>query len=146
VGLSSVLVFRCGSLFAGLPTGVVREVFRPLPLEPVGEAPSFVRGLAMVRGQAIPVLDLRRFLGLEAAVEALRWVSVSVDGRHVALAVDEVIDVRDLGESVLAQMPPLLAEAVPAVEALATLDSQLLLLLQAARLLPEGAWLPSTPA
>jgi purine-binding chemotaxis protein CheW len=141
-----VLVLRCGGLYVCLPTAAITEVFRPLPVEPVGEAPAFVRGLAVVRGRAIPVLDLRLFLGVDAPQEAQRWVSVAVAGRAVALAVDEVLEVRSLDASALAQMPPLLAGGAPSVEALGSLDSQLLLLLQAAHLVPEREWLSPSPA
>jgi chemotaxis signal transduction protein len=102
--------------------------------------------LARVRGAAIPVFDLRLFLGASSGTEAQRWVSVSIEGRGVALAVDEVLDVRELGSLPLAQMPPLLAAGAPAIEALASLDSQLLVLLQAARLLPVLDGLAAGPA
>jgi purine-binding chemotaxis protein CheW len=121
----------------GLPVELVLEAFRPLPVEPLGQAPAFVRGLVRSRGEAVPLVDLDALLG-GAAGEAGRYVSLRVQGRRVLLAVAAVEGLRPLEEEA-AGLPPLLAEGAPAVEALAALDQGLLLLLRGARLLPPEA-------
>jgi purine-binding chemotaxis protein CheW len=138
-----VLVLRCGALLAALPITQVVEVFRPLALEPLGEAPDFVRGVALVRGSPTAVLDLRRLLGEGMAEEARRWVSLRLDSRRVVLAVDEVLAVREVDPSLWGPLPPLLEEGAPALEALGRMDARLLLLLKAAYLIPQDAWLSS---
>jgi purine-binding chemotaxis protein CheW len=138
-----VLVLRCGAFLAALPVAQVVEVFRPLPVEPMGEAPDFVRGVALVRGNPTAVLDLRRLLGEGTAQPASRWVSLRLEERRVALAVDEVFAVRDMDLSLCGPLPALMEEGTPAVEALGRLDQRLLLLLRATYLIPGDAWLPA---
>ena len=137
--LASVLVLRCAGFLCALPVAQVAEVFRPLPVEALGSAPAFVRGMARVRGVAVPVVELAWLLGAGSPREAQRWVALKADGRCVVLAVDEVLDVRDLDPQAMEAMPPLLAAGAPAVESLGSLDSKLLLILQAGRLVPELA-------
>jgi purine-binding chemotaxis protein CheW len=48
-----------------LPLEQVHEVLRMVALIPVPEAPPWVAGVANVRGDVIPVIDLRPRLGLE---------------------------------------------------------------------------------
>jgi purine-binding chemotaxis protein CheW len=59
----------------------------------------------------------------------------------VALAVEEVVGVRDLSAASLAELPPLLGEAAAEVVAtVGALDAELLVVLRSARWVPSGAW------
>lgn len=73
----------------------VREIVRPLPLVPLPHAPPAVMGVADHRGEVIPVLDVRRRLGLPAIAAGRRtkWILVSLASRGVALVVDAVTEV-----------------------------------------------------
>lgn len=129
---------NCG---AALPLTAVTEVTRPLPVEAVAGAPAFVRGLTIVRGTAMPVIDLAALLGLEDAGKAERFVIVRVDTRFVAVAVNAVVDVTDLERDSLQEAPPLLRDVHgDRLEALAALDRDLLLVLRMSRLLPSDFW------
>lgn len=100
--------------------------------------PAFLLGVAIIRGQAVPVLDLARLTGAAGAAPGARYVTLDVDGRQVALAVDDVVGVRALGAAELDAVPPLLEGAMLA--ALSTLDRELLMVLQTAQLIPESLW------
>lgn len=142
----SVLLLRSGGRFCGLPVEHVVETMRPLPTESLGEAPSFVRGLARIRGEAVPVLDLNRLLGGSEDTVAGRYLSLRVGARRVALAVEELLELRVLDRDLLSSLPPLLSAGAAAVQAVGALDSSLLLVLQAAKLIPDGDWLAVEPA
>jgi purine-binding chemotaxis protein CheW len=114
----------------------VVEVMRPLPLERVAEAREFVRGMSIVRGAAVPVVDARRLLGGEEPAPGGRLVSLRVGARSVALHVDAVLGIRELAPELLQEVPPLLGEASDARIALGAVDGRLLELLDTARLLP----------
>jgi purine-binding chemotaxis protein CheW len=59
----------------------------------------------------------------------------------VAPAVDDVLGVRRIDDRHPSQVPPLLAGAsVHLVAGIATLDAELLVILQSAKLVPEAAW------
>ncbi|GIU74286.1 MAG: hypothetical protein KatS3mg004_1373 [Bryobacteraceae bacterium] len=60
-----LLVFRVGAEYYGLPVEHVREVDRVDRLTPVPGAPAFVRGLINLRGEILPLVDMRLLLGGE---------------------------------------------------------------------------------
>jgi purine-binding chemotaxis protein CheW len=64
-----------------------------------------------------------------------------VGPRKVALAVDAVVGLRHLDPGTLGSLPPLLREAgAEVVSAMGILDSELLLLLRSAKVVPESVW------
>jgi purine-binding chemotaxis protein CheW len=135
------LLFRAGAHLCALPLGRVVETMRPLPVEAVAGTPAYVRGLAIIRGAPVPVVDVARLLDrTNADPGAERWarfVTVTVAGRVIALAVDGVVGVRSLALASLRELPPLLREAeAGVVESIGTLDAELLLVLRGARLVP----------
>ena len=137
----SVVVFRTGSCLGAVPLHHTTEILRPLPLEPVQGVPDFVLGLAVLRGSAVPVLNVSLMLDEGGRRDCLRWVALRVDRRRVVLAVDTVLGVRDIDIRDFEGMPPLLKNARPGfLETLGIHDAQLLLVLNASRILPEDAW------
>jgi purine-binding chemotaxis protein CheW len=134
------LVVRAGARLCALAVAHVVETLRPLPVTPLRGVPACVRGVAVVRGQAVPVVDLAALLDGGPGRAATRWVLLRCGTRTAALAVEAVVGVRSLDEAIAA-VAPLLAEAGGgAVEKLGSLDGELLVVLRAARLVPEEAW------
>ena len=142
------LIFRVGKRLCALSVGHVDEVMRPLPLERVAGAPSFVRGVSIVRGRPIPVVDLREIVGADCHRAPTRLVTVHPQPqRIVGLLVDEVLGIRNRRSIVPDELPPLLADAaVDFVSELARLDGELLLVLRAATFVPKDAWCVSDPS
>ena len=137
-----------GSRIGALALRDVRETMRPLPVEPLAGAPPFVLGLATIRGFPTPVVDVGRLLGppestFTPALSAslARFVSLQLGERTAALAVDAVLGVRSVPSAALVSIPPLLQEACASVaSAVGALDARLLLVLEAARLVPDSVW------
>jgi len=137
-----------GSRIGALALRDVRETMRPLPVESLAGAPSFVRGLATIRGFPTPVVDVGRLLGPSESSFAptlspslARFVSLELGERTAALAVDAVLGVRSVPSGVLLNIPPLLQEACASVvSVVGSLDARLLLVLEAARLVPQSTW------
>lgn len=135
-----VLMIRAGRWRCALPIESVVETMRPLPQQPVEAAPPYVSGAAVIRGQAVPVVDLAALLGTEAAVPS-RFVVIRAGRRRVAVAVEAVMGVRHIPAESLAGVPPLLSDAGgTAVASLGVLDSELLVALEAARIVSEEVW------
>ena len=137
------LVCRVHRLLCALPLRDVIETLRPLPIEPLAGAPSYVCGLSILRGAPVPVVDLGLLLGVEQ-VRATRLVALRVGARTVAAAVGAVLGVRTLsGDDGL---PPLLKEAGHgAIQTLGSLDRELLLVLEGARIVPEEVFAQLQP-
>lgn len=89
----------------------VREILDMCPLSRVPNAPPFMVGMIDVRGQGVPVVDLRLKLGLPAAetTEHTRIVVLEVpaDERVVVMGMvaDRVIEVTSLSEHELENPP-----------------------------------------
>lgn len=116
------------------------ETLRPLAIEPVAGAPAFVRGLSVIRGAPTPVVDLGALLeGGPARASSGRLVTLKVGARQVALGVDEVVGLKSVDPAQLEQLPPLLRDAA-LIEAIGARDGQLLVVLRAARLVPDEVW------
>jgi purine-binding chemotaxis protein CheW len=77
----------------------LREIVRPLPITPVPQAPQGMVGVVELRGEILPMFDLRVCFGLPArvgGVEDVRHLMVRLDGRSLGLVVDgmdEVVNV-----------------------------------------------------
>ena len=134
------LLFRVGSSFGALALTSVAETMRPLPIQSLADVPPFVLGVSVIRGAPTPVVDGAALFSIERSSSFARFVTLRVDDRSVALAVDEVIGIRELPD-VEADLPPLLRGAADGVvEAIGNLDARLLVVLQNARIVPTGIW------
>jgi purine-binding chemotaxis protein CheW len=123
-----------------VPLTHVIEIMRPLSVEPISDVPSFVQGISIIRGIPTPVVDLGALLGMPNGA-AERVVTLRVGERQVALSVDSVLGVRELDVSKIGKLPPLLQGASKdAMEAMGTLDEQLLVVLCAGWKLPDEVW------
>jgi purine-binding chemotaxis protein CheW len=132
---------RSGQRLYALPLAYVREIMRALPVDPVPAMPDFLLGLALIRGAPVPVLDCARLVDAGVPGQAARFVTLAVGERHLALAVDSVIGVRTLPVAALADVAPLLdGTDASLVQAIATLDAELLMVLRASRMVPESLW------
>jgi purine-binding chemotaxis protein CheW len=137
---SRTLLVRVQNLVCALPLANIVETMRRLPIEPIAGVPLFVRGVSIVRGVPTPVVDLGLVLGTLGSVTG-RFVSLRLGDRQVALAVDEVLGIRDLDASTIRGLPPLLQEASnDLLETIGTLDSQVLVVLRSGWELPESVW------
>jgi purine-binding chemotaxis protein CheW len=137
--VEQLLICRVGSKLCGLPLRHVIETMRPLPLERLASMPSFVSGVSLIRGRPTPVLSARELLGSEQTAQPGRYVTLAVAERHVALAVDAVIGLRNVDPAALAALPPLLrTEREQPIGAVGRLDAELLLVLEHGKLLDDA--------
>jgi purine-binding chemotaxis protein CheW len=137
INSASWLLCRAGRLLA-LPLESVVETMRLLPVEPLPGTPRFVAGLCVIRGKPVPVIDAELLFG-GRDTRAGRLVTMMIGDRLVALAVQDVLGVRLIDADALSELPPLLEEAAgDAVQAIRTLDGELLLMLSGARLVPDS--------
>lgn len=140
------LLCRIGTRLCALPLAHVLETLRPLKVAPLTGAPDHVLGVALIRGVAQPVIDVARVLG-ERDAPVLRYVTLQVGERRVALAVGAVLGTRTLNRDELQELPPLLRHAGHGtLTALGKIDAELLLVLDSAKLLPEDEILEAVDA
>lgn len=136
----AMLIFCVGSRLCALPVETVIETMRPLPVALIAGAPAFVQGVSVIRGEPLPVVDAAALLE-ETEARSDRLITLTVNGRNVALAVDSVLGVHEMSDESLHALSPLLDEAGgELISAIGTLDAELLVVLERARLVPEEVW------
>ena len=75
----------------------VREVFEVTSITPVPGAPSILSGVANLRGNVMPIADLRSALGLPIWGTAPKYAVVIQQGvQQIGVLVDKVPELRDL--------------------------------------------------
>jgi len=142
----SFLLCRVGSCVCAIPLARVSETLRPVRVDTLAGVPSFVLGVATIRGYPTPIIDAARLLGFEGD-RVTRLVTIKIRDRLAAIAVDEVLGVRTIPADSLAGVPPLLRDASPAIVAtVLSLDAELMLVLEASRVVPESVWHSLEPA
>jgi purine-binding chemotaxis protein CheW len=136
-----VLLCRVGTHLCALPVEHVVETMRPLAVVPLAGVPLGVSGVSLIRGFPVPVIDAGCLFGIPGPRQVTRFVTIKVDERRAALAVDSVVGVRTLPVDSSRELAPLLQTSdAGVVSTIGTLDANLLLVLQGARLVPASIW------
>jgi len=103
--------------------------------------PPFLRGIAVIRGEPVPVVDLGAVFDGPNTSSPGRFVLLRTGRRLVTLAVEAVLGVFRLESSLSQGLPPLLQDTnADLVAAVGVRDQQLLLVLQATHLVPDEVW------
>jgi purine-binding chemotaxis protein CheW len=127
-----MLAFLLGTEEYVVPVDRVREVLTPREVTPVPHAPDHILGVCSLRGAVLPLVDLRRRLGLGRAAgdEKSRIVVVSLGPDDtVGLAVDRVRGVVRIAPSSLRPAPETVEEGGELLKGIARKDDRLLILL-----------------
>ncbi len=135
----SWVAFRLAGAGYALPVSHVERVVRVGEITRVPRAPASVQGVTNLRGRVIPVVDLRRRLGLPAGPPpdaAARILVLGAQGRRIGLLVDAAEHVLRLLPS-RRQAPG--SALPPAVMASYPLEGETLRLLDPERLLAGPA-------
>lgn len=113
--LVQLCTFRVGGEDYALDIMRVREIISPLPVTPVPRAPPFVEGVFRLRGEVIPVVDVRKRFGLPCTppTRKTKVLIVNVARRRLGLVVDEVCEVVRVQRSELRPAPALADEDGP---------------------------------
>jgi purine-binding chemotaxis protein CheW len=122
----------------GVDVRQVQEIRRVSEITSVPRAPEFIRGVINLRGRILPVLDLKRKLGLGEVVagRATRIVVVRVKERLLGLLVDGASQVLKVEVSRVEPPPEEVVErGGDYIRGVAKLDDRLIILVDLERLL-----------
>jgi purine-binding chemotaxis protein CheW len=115
------LTFVLGAEEYGIEVGKVRGIIRYTDVTPVPRTPAYMSGVINLRGQVLPVIDLRIKLGLQPAARSERTCIIIVETRdteaiapgdgerkvQVGLVVDRVLEVPEVPAQTIDKAPPL---------------------------------------
>lgn len=109
----------------------LREIVKMVNVTEVPRTPNYVLGIISLRGNVIPLFDLRMRLGLEISEESMqvRIIIVSHDGANMGLVVDSVTEVVSMNSSAL-EPPPTVLTNIKAdlLEGVGRCDDRLLII------------------
>lgn len=111
VTATQYLTFTLGSEEFALDISEVREVLDYTTITKVPRMPDFLRGVINLRGNVVPVVDLRMKLGMPPTERTVNTciviTEIDMDGKtmHIGALTDSVQEVLDLDESQI-QPPP----------------------------------------
>ncbi len=137
-----VVVFRLGTEEFGVPIDSVQEIVRvPSELTHVPKAPPAVEGVINLRGQVLPVMDLRRRLGLGnvARNDGQRIVVFMIHNVRTGFIVDSVAEVLKVPQSAIEPAPRMSEAQTGLLARMANLEKQkrMLQLLEPSHLLAD---------
>ncbi|MBI2568903.1 MAG: purine-binding chemotaxis protein CheW [Candidatus Schekmanbacteria bacterium] len=110
-GRVQLVVFLVGRELYGVDIVKTREILRLLPIRSLPNTPPFLEGVATVRGELIPIIDLRkRFASGSAGPERDARIVVlrSEEAVDIGVIVDAVCEIAVVETADLKAAPPLL--------------------------------------
>ncbi len=107
------VTFQLDAQEYGAPISQVQEIIRVPQIFAVPRAPEFVDGVINIRGEIVPVVDLRKRFGLEerGLSEANRIIVVDLGNARTGLIVDAVREVLGLSRGDIEQVPEVFVES-----------------------------------
>lgn len=138
--LIQLVSFHLGKEEYGVNILNVQEINKIVHITTIPNAPSFVEGIINLRGKVIPVINLRKRMGLpeKAADKDTRIVVVDMEGRITGFIVDSVSEVLRIPASIT-EAPPEFAggKKQEYIISVAKLEDRLLMLLDLSKVLAE---------
>ena len=127
--------------FFGVDILMVREIIKDAAITPIPDAPEFIEGVINLRGNIIPIIDLRKRLKLSDAKgqkEARTWILIlDIGGRVTGFVVDRVTRVIKVPTGMIKPPPELVVSGLNSdyIRGVCKQDQQLLAILDFNRIL-----------
>jgi purine-binding chemotaxis protein CheW len=146
-----LVVFDLANEHYGVDIAAVEGIIKMQPITVVPHTPVFVEGVTNLRGEVLPVIDLRKRFGLpldQARGKDTRIVVVEIDGKKVGMVVDAVSEVLRVPDEAIEPPSPIVTTVDSAfIRGIAKVDERLIILVELAKVLSteEQAGLHSLP-
>jgi purine-binding chemotaxis protein CheW len=138
--LQQLVGFIIGQELFGVDILMVQEIIRETPITPIPNSPDFIEGVINLRGNIIPVVDLRRRLNLrhiEAPAGNIWIMILNVEGRVTGFIVDAVTQVLKVPLTSIKPPPEIVIAGLQSqyITGVCRIDQRLLILLDFNRIL-----------
>jgi purine-binding chemotaxis protein CheW len=139
-GLNQLVGFRIGKALFGVDILMVQEIIRESPITPIPDSPEFIEGVINLRGNIIPIIDLRKRLNLtnlEAASKDNWIIILNIEGRITGFIVDRVTKVLKVSMDRIKPAPDIVVAGLKSqyLRGVCKIDERLLVLLDFNRIL-----------
>lgn len=133
-----LVIFELGTEHFGIDIESVEGINKILDITKVPQAPACVEGVANLRGQIIPVVDLHRRFGMPSAAltNDSRIVVANLGAAKIGMIVSAVSEVLTIDDSTI-EPPPSMVSNVNStyITGIANIDKHLVILLDLAKVL-----------
>lgn len=103
--MDKYLLFVSDELLFGVPAEYVVEIITNHAITSIPLVPGYIRGIINLRGQIIPIVDIRLLLG-HAMQEDNCIIILNIDGVMVGILVDTVQKMVDVDRTTILPAPP----------------------------------------
>ncbi len=104
VGSRKYLIFVIDDLKLGVDAGYVVEIITNHVATYLPRVPEFIRGIINLRGQMIPIVDIRLRLG-KPSLEGNLVIVLNIEGTQLGILVDSVDQMVDIHDKDILPMP-----------------------------------------
>jgi purine-binding chemotaxis protein CheW len=133
-----VVSFRLGSEEYGVDIAQVQEINRMVAVTHVPRAPQFMEGVINLRGQLIPIIDLRSRFGMVRAehTKNTRIVVTEIGAKRVGMVVDSVSEVLRLPTDQVEPAPEMITGVdTEYIRGVGKIEDRLIILLDLGRII-----------
>ncbi len=139
-----MVVFRLAGEQYGVRINQVQEINRLSKITRVPRAPGYLEGVVNLRGDVIPVIDLRKRFDLESKEynQFTRIIVSDVNKKKVGIIVDEVLEVLRISERHIEDAPDVVQDQKirKYLEGIANLSDRMVMMLNLENLLKADEW------
>ena len=104
IATEKYLIFSSDGLMYGIKTKQVRDIITGYTITYLPQVPSYVKGVINLRGQIVPIIDIRLRLG-KMPQDNFCGITVEVDGNMVGILVDMVEQMVDVPLDAILPVP-----------------------------------------
>jgi len=138
--LMQLVGFNIGTELFGVSILMVQEIIRSAPITTVPNSPEFIEGIINLRGNIVPVIDLRKRLNIyrEEMDYEKSWILIlNINDRVTGFIVDFVTKVLKIDENTVEPPPDIVVAGLESqyIRGVCKLDKNLLILLDFNRIL-----------
>jgi purine-binding chemotaxis protein CheW len=136
--MKQLISFTVGAEEYGLELMQVKEVIRMRQITWLPKAPSCIKGIINLRGDVIPIVDLRDRFGLQSVEQSAmtRVIVVEAEGRLIGMVVDSASQVVRVPADQFDPPPPLVGDRARAfITGVGKMEDKLILTIDADRIL-----------
>ena len=132
------VIFKLNEEMFGVDINKVQGIEKQINIVPVPNSTSYIDGIINLRGEVVPVYDLKKKFGMKSSSISENFIIVRFNGVALALGVDAVLEIDDLPADKVVSMPSMVKTSATAyLDRVANLKEGLVILLDIDKLLTD---------
>ncbi|GAB6183166.1 protein phosphatase CheZ [Thermodesulfovibrio hydrogeniphilus] len=128
--------FILGENEYAIPILVVQEIIKLPNITKMPNAPYYVEGVTNLRGRVIPIVNLKRILGMPEEEQGTKVIVMTAGKLTFGALVDNITGVVNIDEKSIEPAEEFMQQGQNQIEGVARLDDRLLILLEVKKLIP----------